>query len=275
MAARVDASINKETLGFICSQIGVSTDYLSQRTNQDESKILAWIDTTNLSLPTLIQAKSVAKILKVPFAALYMDKDKLPIKQLPKLRNLRSMLYDIPRDDSSLNLAIMDLILHHDFLASTEAELEIAPPLLSLPVISDSASVPDCAKAIREFFGLELNAQFKLTSTRQFYLYVRQQIESKGVFIHSFTGVDVEIARGVAIFNETAPIIGINDNDRYPAKTFSIIHELVHIMKRQSTMCNEMCIRRSRKTPGPQPCYCSVAEMRQRRRRNATSSSFA
>ena len=240
MAARVDANINKETLSFICSQIGVSTDYLSQRTNQDKSKILAWINATDPSLPTLIQAKSIATILRVPFAALYMDKDKLPIKKLPKLRNLRSMLYDAPKDDSSLNLAIADLIRYHDFLISTDTELEIAPPLFTLPVIAESAGVIDYAKVIREFFRLELNAQYKLTSSRQFYLYVRQQIERKGIFIHSFTGVDVEVARGVAVFNETTPIIGINDNDRYPAKTFSIIHELVHIMKRQSTMCNEM-----------------------------------
>jgi Zn-dependent peptidase ImmA (M78 family) len=87
---------------------------------------------------------------------------------------------------------------------------------------------------------LELNDQFRLQSTRQFYLYVRQQIESKGIFVHCFTGVDVNIARGISIFNDSAPIIGTNDNDRHPAKTFSIVHELVHILKKQSTRCNEM-----------------------------------
>lgn len=55
-----------------------------------------------------------------------------------------------------------------------------------------------------------------------------------------FTGVDVTIARGISISNDTIPIIGVNNEDRYPAKTFSIIHELVHILKRQSTLCNEM-----------------------------------
>jgi Zn-dependent peptidase ImmA (M78 family) len=85
-----------------------------------------------------------------------------------------------------------------------------------------------------------LNDQFRLRSARQFYLYVRQQIESKGIFVHCFTGVDVVVARGISIFNESAPIIGVNDNDRYPAKTFSIIYELVHILKKQSTLCNEM-----------------------------------
>ena len=60
------------------------------------------------------------------------------------------------------------------------------------------------------------------------------------MFIQGFSGVDTEIARGVAIYNDLYPIISINNDDRYPAKTFSIIHELVHIFKRQSTMCNDM-----------------------------------
>ena len=36
------------------------------------------------------------------------------------------------------------------------------------------------------------------------------------------------------------PIIGINDEDRPPAKTFTIIHELVHLFKRESSLCNDM-----------------------------------
>lgn len=44
----------------------------------------------------------------------------------------------------------------------------------------------------------------------------------------------------MAIVDDSMPIIGINDNDRYPAKYFSILHELVHIIKRTSSICNDM-----------------------------------
>jgi len=125
-------------------------------------------------------------------------------------------------------------------LYSSEEELGLAKIPLTLPAIPDSASPAEYARAIRSFFGLELDAQYKSTSARQFYLYVRQKLESKGIFVHCFTGVEVEAVRGIAIFDEANPIIGINDDDRYPAKTFSIIHELVHILKHQSTLCNDM-----------------------------------
>ena len=37
-----------------------------------------------------------------------------------------------------------------------------------------------------------------------------------------------------------SPIIGINNDDRPPAKSFSLIHELVHLLKRESSVCNAM-----------------------------------
>jgi Zn-dependent peptidase ImmA (M78 family) len=237
---RTCANINKETLCYICSQIGVSATFLSQKTGVSEEKVNEWLDASNNTFPTFNQAKSLAKILKIPFAGLYMIKDKLPINQLPSLRNLRTLPDSRPIDDSSLNLAVAELIRYRDFLLSSETEMEIETKQLSLPTLSEGTGIADYAKTIRSYFGLELETQFKLQSARQFYLYVRQQIENRGVFIHCFTGVDVEIIRGISIYNETAPIIGLNDNDRYPAKTFSIIHELVHILKHQSTLCNDM-----------------------------------
>ncbi|MCE5177106.1 MAG: ImmA/IrrE family metallo-endopeptidase [Caldisericales bacterium] len=239
MAVRIDAIINKETISFICTRIGVSTAFLAQKTKLAEDKFGSWLDISNDAYPTLKQAKKIAKTLKIPFAGLYMYKDNLPIKHLPSLRNLRRLPEELS-DDSSLNLAVVELIRYHDFLTSAESELEITAPPLALPSIPDTASKAEYAGHIRTFFGLELNDQFRLQSARQFYLYVRQQVERKGIFVHCFTGVDVEVARGISIFNESAPIIGINDKDRYPAKTFSIIHELVHILKKQSTLCNEM-----------------------------------
>ena len=58
--------------------------------------------------------------------------------------------------------------------------------------------------------------------------------------MHCFTDVTIDTARGFSIYNALLPIIGINDEDRPPAKTFTIIHELVHLFKRESSLCNDM-----------------------------------
>ena len=100
--------------------------------------------------------------------------------------------------------------------------------------------VDEWANAIRKQFAIDLGEQYKCSSTRQFYLYVRDKIETKGVFVHCFTDVTIDTARGFSIYNTLLPIIGINDEDRPPAKTFTIIHELVHLFKRESSLCNDM-----------------------------------
>ncbi len=237
---RANALINKDTLAHICTHIGVTNAFLAQRTHIAEATIAKWLAPDDAAVPTINQAKTLAKALKVPFAGLYMSKEHINFKHLANLRNLRTMPEGIAIDDSALNLAIVDLIRARDFLYTSEEELGLANVPLSLPTIPDTAPPTEYARAIREFYGIELEAQFRATSARQFYLYVRQKIESKGIFIHCFTGVEVEAVRGIAIFDEKKPIIGINDDDRYPAKSFSIIHELMHILKRQSTLCNDM-----------------------------------
>ena len=67
-----------------------------------------------------------------------------------------------------------------------------------------------------------------------------KKIEAAGIFVHCFTDVPMEMARALAIYDKDMPIIGLNDEDRPPAKSFSMIHELVHIFKRESSLCNDM-----------------------------------
>jgi len=98
------------------------------------------------------------------------------------------------------------------------------------------------ADKIRNEFDLSLAEQYKLSAPRQFYLYLKNAIENRGIFVQEFSGVNIDLIRAFAIYNKDfrMPIIGINANDRPPAKSFSLIHELVHILKNTSSLCNEM-----------------------------------
>lgn len=140
---------------------------------------------------------------------------------------------------SALNIAISDILFEHEFLIDARKEFGLEIEKFN-PIVPDTDSVSEWAKLIREYFSIEIDKQFKCSSPRQFYLYLRNQIEKKGVFISCFKNIEISIIRGLAFFNSGTPIIGINDNDRPPAKSFSIIHEIVHIYKKESSICNEM-----------------------------------
>lgn len=234
----VYAQINKETLKFIREKKAVSYDYVVRLTKYSKEKLALWEDQTSEKYPTINQAKAIAKCYHVPFAGLYMNASDINVKHLPKMRNLRT-LPDAVVDNSALNLAVSDVLCARELLIETRRELKepLKPFELSAPPTDD---ISQWAKMLRKILELDADVQYKLSSSRQLYLHIRNAVENAGVFVHCFTGVDTDIVRGFAVFEEQLPIIGLNNEDRYPAKSFSIIHELVHLLKRSSAVCNEM-----------------------------------
>lgn len=234
----VYARISKETMKFIRETKAITLDYVSRITKYSSSKIELWENSDTDKFPTINQAKSIAKCYRVPFAGLYMNANDINIKHLPKVRNLRT-LPDTTLDNSALNLAIIDVLSARDLLIDSKIALHENMSPFAIQAV-DSEDVNQWAKTIREELELSIDVQYGCQSTRQFYLYVRNAVERAGVFVHCFTGIETEIVRGFAIYEDFLPIIGLNNEDRYPAKTFTIFHELVHLMKRSSAVCNEM-----------------------------------
>lgn len=232
------ARINKETLRCIREKKAVSFDYITRITKFPEAKVALWEDGNSGKFPTINQAKAIAKCYRIPFAGLYMNFSDINVKHLPQMRNLRT-LPDASIDNSALNLAIADILSARELLLESKKTLKETIPAFSIS-INGADDVSLWARAIRNTLGLTSEVQYRCPSARQLYLFVRNAAEEIGVFVHCFTGIDTEIVRGFAIYDDILPMIGLNNEDRYPAKTFSIIHELVHLIKRSSAVCNEM-----------------------------------
>ena len=237
--AYIYAKVNKNTLRFIRDKEQVSFDYIKRVTKFAEEKVRSWEDEESDKFPTINQAKTLAKCYHVPFAGFYMNSEDINIKYLPKIVNKRTM-QDSIEDDSAVNLAIIDLLNDRDSFLYMKEELREKIPKFDLSISSNNDNVVDWAHTIRSYFDIDLSEQYYTSSKRKFYLYLRQKVESKGIFIQGFVKVPPEVMRGVAIADGTLPIIGVNDEDRHPAKSFTIIHELVHIIKRTSAICNDM-----------------------------------
>lgn len=240
------AKINKQTFLLILDEKQVSKDYLISaiKTSTNPCDFVQKLSEKDSDFfPTIRQAKEVAKLLRVPFASLYMMPEKIKpfLHKIPPINN-RLMQDSSMADDSLINLAISDVVYSYDFYLETMKllDMETMDYNINYDVISNNKF--EVANMIREDFGFSLDEQYKIKSPRQLYLYIKNKIEEKGIFIQEFTNVEVTLIRAFAIYDENfkMPIIGINSNDRPPAKSFSLIHELVHILKKNSSLCNEM-----------------------------------
>jgi len=233
------ALINKTTLKLVCDNMKVSSEYISRVTKFEAARIDRWKDPQDPSLPTIRQAKAIAKCLRVPFAGLYMSPTLVPTDKLPKIINKRTIQGAVTVvDDSALNLAVHDLLRLRGIVLDTRSELK--DPVTPFVFSGDVSNAHKLAVQLREYLGISYEMQKAAPSFRQFFLLVRSRVEKRGVMVAAFDGVPPDAARGMALYFDELPIIGVNSNDRPPAKTFSILHELVHIVKRQSASCNEV-----------------------------------
>lgn len=159
------ALINKEVIPFVCAGKKVSVEFLHERTNFQIDKLNQWLDVTDASLPTILQAKKLAKCLHIPFAGLYMNTGDINIKAIPSIRNYRTLDGCPIVDDSGFNIAICDVLQERDFLLEESSELGIPVTPFSVPSCTTDNPI-DWAYAIRVCFQTQLFERNRIISCK-------------------------------------------------------------------------------------------------------------
>ena len=99
------------------------------------------------------------------------------------------------------------------------------------------------AEALGQVLGDDLNAAryYAQPTTEQAFRLLRSPTEDAGVFVllkgdlgSHHTAIDVEVFRGLAIADDVAPFVVINDNDSRAAWSFTLLHELTHLLLGQT-----------------------------------------
>lgn len=230
------AFINGATLKKLRELRSVSPEFLCRRANIRSDQLLAWERCSDSDYPTMRQAEKIAKILLSPLAGLYLDPDNLPREEIPRVVNKRRMQNACSFDDSAYHLAVCRLAqIRSDAI---EIAAEIGAPVQRFSMSRLKSDCVNAASSIRAWIGFTSKDQEKTASSRKLFLALRAKFERHGILVVQFGGIATEELRGIALYYDKFPVIGINANDRWPAKTFSLLHELVHLSRGDSTWCN-------------------------------------
>ena len=159
------ALINKEVIPFVCAGKKVSVEFLHERTNFQIDKLNQWLDVTDASLPTILQANKLARCLHIPFEGLYMNTGDINIKAIPSIRNYRTLDGCPIVDDSGFNIAICDVLQERDFLLEESSELGIPVTPFSVPSCTTDNPI-DWAYAIRVCFQTQLFERNRIISCK-------------------------------------------------------------------------------------------------------------
>lgn len=180
------------------------------------------------------EAKELAKIYGIPFAAMYLSKipaddnttytDRRTYKDNIDDKESYSLWKEINRMKACRENALefIDIFEYENALNRFRTQEK------------DTRKISD---EVREIF--KINTPFKNKSSYgdKAFMYYRNLMERKGIIVLQIEGIDVIEIRGLSLNYDVLPIIAVNKNDSDRAKVFTIIHELCHLIRRTSNLC--------------------------------------
>ncbi|MDE1162312.1 MAG: ImmA/IrrE family metallo-endopeptidase [Acidobacteriaceae bacterium] len=189
--------------------------------------------------PTRTQLNKIAKIYRRPLLAFYMAE---PPKKAPRGEDFRSTGNEVSaRDNALLDALLRDLKARQEIVRDLLEDLDEAAPkaFVGSSRLTESAqTVADRVSALLHIPQVRSNWG---TTPDEYFKRLRSAVESVGVFVlltgdlgshHSTLTEDV--FRGFAVADPVAPFIVINDHDARTARSFTLVHELVHILLGQT-----------------------------------------
>jgi len=195
--------------------------------------------------PTISQLRKLGKLYKRPLAVFYLSEppyDFQPLKDFrrfpSKAKKLQSpeLLFEIRKAQSRRELAIE--------LFET---LDIKPSSFSLKAsLSDDAE--ELGDNVRKALGINYEEQTKWASGHEgknrwtlgyeAFNKWRSALEKAGVLVFQATDVSLEEARGFSISDSPLPAIVVNIKDTPRGRTFTMLHELTHIVLNTGGVCD-------------------------------------
>jgi Zn-dependent peptidase ImmA (M78 family)/transcriptional regulator with XRE-family HTH domain len=84
----------------------------------------------------------------------------------------------------------------------------------------------------------ELPSSTRASAPYQFFNAWVSLVEARAVLVTQVTGIAIEEMRGFSIGEHPLPVIAINSGDFIRGRTFTLMHELAHVLLRRSSLCD-------------------------------------
>jgi Zn-dependent peptidase ImmA (M78 family)/DNA-binding XRE family transcriptional regulator len=196
------------------------------------AKLIAWEN--GEEYPSITEAKKLAKLYKMPFAAFYLSTP--PKMSVPQYKDRRTMgstgYYETSYNLWSEIRRISDNREHLlEFIDYKNEEI------ILLPLLKKNVSIQETAQILREFLGLRAPFKSKGEYNNDSFKYFRNLLEDHDIMVAQVYKVDLSEMKGLSIYYDLFSIVAVNSKDYERAKVFSLFHELAHLIRRSSSLC--------------------------------------
>lgn len=233
MARRIVAPVTPTAMRWARESAGYTRADAAAKLKHPESVIEAW--ETGAVKPSLTQAKKIAQAYRYPLNVLYLKEIPETFPEIPDLRSSQKNSHVGP-ESWSPNLRW--LIRQGYDRQAIARELLMAEGARNLNWIGSEASMAkrpkDLAAQIRNSLKVPIEDQFRWKDVRFALFEWIDRIEANGVFVHQSNHhqayrIDTAEMRGLALADDIAPFIILNNYGALAGKIFTLMHELAHL----------------------------------------------
>ncbi len=189
--------------------------------------------------PTRPLLVKMAKQYRRPLLTFYLSK---PPRKGDRGADFRTLPVEYSAaDDAILDALIRDIRARQNMVRAVLEDEDEAEPLrfIGSHEISDGWQV--VIASLRSLLNVRRNDYYTQPDTRGAFDLLRTAVEEAGIFVllkgnlgTHHTEINTEIFRGFSIADEIAPFIVINEYDATSAWSFTLLHELVHLILGQT-----------------------------------------
>jgi Zn-dependent peptidase ImmA (M78 family) len=234
--ASIKANVTPELLSWARSSAGYALEEAAKKINNiSAEKLAAWEEGTDQ--PTVKQLYKLAEVYKRPVGTFFLS-------ELPRD-------FTIPRDFRRLPgevAGVYSPALRRQIRLAEErreAALDLfeglgeEPPTFPLAATLDD-DPDELASRIRETLGVDPAEQFSWRDPQRYkpFRQWRARIENLGILVFQATGVETQEMLGFSFAEPVLPVIAVNRKIRPNGRIFTLLHEFVHLMLRQSSICD-------------------------------------
>ncbi|PAU95213.1 hypothetical protein CK503_03165 [Aliifodinibius salipaludis] len=230
--ARVN--INPETISFARERAGYPIGRIAEKMRVKEEQWAQWEQ--GEKKPTTNQLIKLAKYLDRTPAFFYLED--LPDEEQPlsEFRTINNQL--LLEASPKLIKAIREAKRNREIIL--ELYKNQGKKLEKIPSINpDDSDILSLAKEIRSWLDVPLDDQKRWSGSSTALTRWKEVLENKDIYVVQYPYVEVSESRGFALAESVLPIIGINSKDSSNARIFTLIHELIHVLLRDSVMIND------------------------------------
>ena len=233
MPPRVEALVEPSLLRWARESAGLDTEVAAKKAGVKPERLESW--EAGERRPSIVQLRKLAHIYRRPIAVFYLPE---PPADIPTPRDFRRLPGEIAGIESpELRYEVRRAVTRREIaLELLSEEGEEAPEFLLRARLSDDPD--DLASRVRDTLDVDLRTQYTWRGTYDPFNGWRAAIEEQGVLVLQMVDVEPAEARGFSISEMPLPTVVANIKDAPRGRTFTLLHELTHVVLRQGGLCD-------------------------------------